>query len=157
MRLWSHSKSRDTFRKSEALLLKTAPYFWRITSEQGRVANFQTIKKSTAVKIGFEHVTTFLSKHISKGVIDVKFSPDVSNNRSHPHMKCFFMHSILPPCVISEDYTYLNSLCDFFFFVAHVNWMGCYQHLVGRKTPLEIYLLRKPGMCSVLILPAVSL
>ncbi len=34
----------------------------------------------TAAKISFEHVTIFLSKYISKGAADMKFSPDVGNN-----------------------------------------------------------------------------
>lgn len=33
-----------------------------------------------AGKISIEHVTIFLSKHISKGTTDMKFSPDVGNN-----------------------------------------------------------------------------
>ncbi len=31
----------------------------------------------TVVKICIEHVTIFLSKYISKGAVDLKFSPDV--------------------------------------------------------------------------------
>ncbi len=36
----------------------------------------------TAGKISIEHVTIFLSKYISKGAVDLKFSPDVGNNPS---------------------------------------------------------------------------
>ncbi len=34
----------------------------------------------TAGKIIIEHITIFPSKYISKGVVDMKFSPDVGNN-----------------------------------------------------------------------------
>lgn len=33
----------------------------------------------TAGKVNIERVTSFLSNYISKGAIDVKFSPDVGN------------------------------------------------------------------------------
>ncbi len=36
----------------------------------------------TAGKISIEHVTIFLSKYISKGTVDMKFSPDVGNSPS---------------------------------------------------------------------------
>src|SRR4029434_4630281 len=39
----------------------------------------------TAGKISIEHVTIFLSKNISKGAIDMKFSPDVGNNPSNQY------------------------------------------------------------------------
>ena len=41
----------------------------------------------TAGKISIEHVTIFLSKNISKGAIDMKFSPDVGNNQSNPYIQ----------------------------------------------------------------------
>ena len=41
-------------------------------------------RKFTAVKISIEHVNIFLSKYISDGAIDIKLSPDVSNNSSNP-------------------------------------------------------------------------
>ena len=41
----------------------------------------------TAGKISIEHVTIFLSKNISKGAIDMKFSPDVGNNPSNPYIQ----------------------------------------------------------------------
>ena len=37
--------------------------------------------------ISIEHITLFLSKYISKGAIDMKLSPDVSNNSSNPHIQ----------------------------------------------------------------------
>ncbi len=39
----------------------------------------------TAGKISIEHVTIFLRKYISKGAVDIKFSPDVGNNPSLIH------------------------------------------------------------------------
>ena len=42
---------------------------------------------TTAGKISIEHVIIFLSKYISKGAIDMKFSPDVGNNPSKPTYK----------------------------------------------------------------------
>ncbi len=39
----------------------------------------------TAGKMSIEHVTIFLSKYISKGAVDMKFSPDVGNNPSNPY------------------------------------------------------------------------
>ncbi len=41
----------------------------------------------TAGKISIEHVTIFLSKYISKGVVDLKCSPDVGNNPSNPYIQ----------------------------------------------------------------------
>ncbi len=41
----------------------------------------------TVGKISIEHVTIFLSKHISKGAFDMKFSPDVGNNPSNPYIQ----------------------------------------------------------------------
>ncbi len=41
----------------------------------------------TAGKISIEHVTIFLSKYISKGAVDMKFSPDVRNNPSNPYIQ----------------------------------------------------------------------
>ncbi len=38
--------------------------------------------KYTAGKISIEHVTIFLSKYISKGAGDMKFSPNVDSNPS---------------------------------------------------------------------------
>ncbi len=32
-------------------------------------------------RVNFEHVTIFLSKYISKGAVDMKFSPDVGNKQ----------------------------------------------------------------------------
>ncbi len=42
---------------------------------------------NTAGKISIEHVTMFLSKYISKGAVDMKFSPDVGNNPSNPYIQ----------------------------------------------------------------------
>ncbi len=39
----------------------------------------------TAGKISIEHVTIFLSKYISEGAVDLKFSPDLGNNQSNPY------------------------------------------------------------------------
>ncbi len=36
------------------------------------------------VKSSIEHVCVFLSKDISKGAVDMKFSPDVDNNVTNP-------------------------------------------------------------------------
>ena len=33
------------------------------------------------------HVIFFLNKFVSKGVIDMKFSPDVGTNASNPHIQ----------------------------------------------------------------------
>ncbi len=41
----------------------------------------------TAGKISIEHVTIFLSKYISKGAVDMKFSPDVGNNPSNSYIQ----------------------------------------------------------------------
>ncbi len=41
----------------------------------------------TAAKISIEHVTIFRSKYISKGAVDIKFSPDVGNNPSNPYIQ----------------------------------------------------------------------
>ncbi len=41
----------------------------------------------TAGQISIEHVTIFLSKYISKGAVDMKFSPDVDNNPSNPYIQ----------------------------------------------------------------------
>ncbi len=41
----------------------------------------------TAGKISIEHVTIFLIKYISKGAVDMKFSPDVRNNPSNPYIQ----------------------------------------------------------------------
>ncbi len=41
----------------------------------------------TAGKISIERVTIFLSKYISKGAVDMIFSPDVGNNPSNPYMQ----------------------------------------------------------------------
>lgn len=40
---------------------------------------------NTAGKISFEHVTSFLSRCISKCAIEMNFSPDVGNNPSNPN------------------------------------------------------------------------
>ncbi len=40
-----------------------------------------------AGKISIEHVTTFLNKYISKGAVDMKFSPDVGNNPSNLYIQ----------------------------------------------------------------------
>ncbi len=40
--------------------------------------------KYTAGKISIERVT---SKHISKGAVDLKFSPDVGSNPSNPYIQ----------------------------------------------------------------------
>ncbi len=41
----------------------------------------------TAGKISIKHVTIFLSKYISKGAVDMKFSPDVGNSPSNPYIQ----------------------------------------------------------------------
>ncbi len=41
----------------------------------------------TAGKISIEHITIFPSKYISKGAVDMKFSPDVSNNQSNEYIQ----------------------------------------------------------------------
>ncbi len=38
-------------------------------------------------RISIEHVTIFLSNYISKGAVDMKFSPDVFNNPSNPYIQ----------------------------------------------------------------------
>ncbi len=45
------------------------------------------IMQNTAGKISIESVTIFLSKYISKGAVDMKCSPDVSNNPSNPYIQ----------------------------------------------------------------------
>ncbi len=40
-----------------------------------------------AGKIGIERLNFFLSKYISKGAVDLKFSPDVGNNPSNPYIQ----------------------------------------------------------------------
>ncbi len=41
----------------------------------------------TAGKISIEHITIFLSKYVSKGAVDLKFSPDVGNNPRNPYIQ----------------------------------------------------------------------
>ncbi len=41
----------------------------------------------TAGKISIEDVNIFLSKYISKGVVDMTFSPDVGSNPSIPYIQ----------------------------------------------------------------------
>jgi len=41
----------------------------------------------TAGEISIEHVTIFLSKYISKGATDMKFSPDVDNNPMNQYIQ----------------------------------------------------------------------
>ncbi len=41
----------------------------------------------TVGKISIEYVTIFLSKYISKGAADMKFSTDVGNNPSNPYIQ----------------------------------------------------------------------
>ncbi len=41
----------------------------------------------TASKKNIEHFTIFRSKYISKGAVDLKFSPDVGNNPSNPYIQ----------------------------------------------------------------------
>ncbi len=48
---------------------------------------FIYIYTHTAGKISIEHVTIFLSKSVSKGDVDMKFSPDVGNNPSNPYIQ----------------------------------------------------------------------
>ncbi len=38
-------------------------------------------------KINIEYVTIFPSKYISKGAVDMKCSPDVSDNPSNPYIQ----------------------------------------------------------------------
>ncbi len=40
-----------------------------------------------AGKISFEHITIFPSKYISKGAVDMIFSPDVDNNPSSSYIQ----------------------------------------------------------------------
>ncbi len=42
---------------------------------------------NTVSKISIEHVTIIPSKYISKGAVNMKFSPDVGNNPSSPYSK----------------------------------------------------------------------
>ncbi len=42
---------------------------------------------NTAGKISIEHVNIFLSKYISKGAVDLKFSPDVGNNPNNSYIQ----------------------------------------------------------------------
>ncbi len=48
--------------------------------------NAEMMLKNQAVQISIEHVTIFLSIYISKGAVDMKFSLDVGNNPSNPHI-----------------------------------------------------------------------
>ncbi len=41
----------------------------------------------TAGKISIEHLTILLSKYMSKGAVDLKFSLDVGNNPSNPYIQ----------------------------------------------------------------------
>ncbi len=47
-----------------------------------KVLRIKTVVKQ--VKSSIEHVGVFLSKDISKGAVDMKFSPDVDNNVTNP-------------------------------------------------------------------------
>ncbi len=48
------------------------------------------VKLQIQGKLSIEHVTIFpsnyISNYISKGAVDMKFSPDVSNNPSNPYI-----------------------------------------------------------------------
>ncbi len=46
-----------------------------------------TLYLYTAGKISTEHVNILLSKYISKGAVDMKFSPDVGNNPINPYIQ----------------------------------------------------------------------
>ena len=52
----------------------------------------------TVGKISIEYVNIFLSKYISDGAIDMKLSPDVSNNPSNPHKEIKTYMSIKVMC-----------------------------------------------------------
>ncbi len=54
----------------------------------------------TAGKISIEHVTIFLSKYITKGAVDMKFSPGVNNNPSNPYILIKQISSEMKLCVI---------------------------------------------------------
>ena len=48
----------------------------------------KTVERNhTTGKISIEHVTIFLSKYISKGAIDMIFSPDSGNNPGNPYIQ----------------------------------------------------------------------
>ncbi len=61
--------------------------------------------KHTAGKISIEHVTIFLSKYISKGAVDLKFSPDVGNNPSNLYIQTKQISSEIKLCVIKWNDT----------------------------------------------------
>ncbi len=59
---------------------------WQIKLETWNLKHWYYFHKYTAGKIIIERITIFLRKHISKGAVDMKFSPDVGNNPSNPYI-----------------------------------------------------------------------
>ena len=72
-------------RMRHIVTLSTAKLRMRHNDRSYKIAGFN--HTHTAGKISIEHVTIFLSKNISKGAIDMKFSPDVGNNPSNPYIQ----------------------------------------------------------------------
>lgn len=55
-----------------------------------RVSQYTTLVMEiiyTVGEISIEHVTLFLGKHISKGAVDLKLSPDVGYNQINSYMQ----------------------------------------------------------------------
>ncbi len=56
-------------------------------------------------KISIECITIFLSKYISKGAVDMKFSPDDDDNPNNPYIQIKQNSSEIKLCVIKWNYT----------------------------------------------------
>ncbi len=79
----------------------------------------------TAGKISIEHVTIFLSKYISKGAVDITFSPDFGNIPTHTY---------------KEMYVWITWVVTDIWWRFHVN-----------SSFRNLYLMRKTVTCSILI------
>ncbi len=69
---------------------------WFLSSEEHNILKIASTNWSynksqqspdTAGKMSIEHATIFPSKYISKGAVDMKFSPDFGNIPSNPYMQ----------------------------------------------------------------------
>ncbi len=97
-------------------------------------------ESSIAGKINIEHVTIFLSKYISKGAVDLKFSPDVFDTY---FTRCM---SLLVLCIMLRQYwtlilIYVNAIIPIKYFKIEIkNWftdekfMNCVLHRASELT-----------------------
>lgn len=76
------------------------------------VALKYSIILNTAGKISFKHVTSFLSRCISKCAIEMNFSPDVGNNPSNPHMQRNQTYTLIFSILILPAVCWLQTLLE---------------------------------------------